>query len=205
MTARGSRAERAFTLLLGAYPAEFRSRFEREMTLVFREQWRDASERGVGFWTEIVWDVARSAPRLRAESLRARWAGDNPIEGTRMKPMAILAVLIGAVQLVGALMEARAGWATYGSSVPVVSVLAMVLAGAMLLGAGVALLRGSRSALTWANVAAIACLGAVVLVRLTFPWMSIFSTVLAIGFPIALLVFLRVSRGAGASRGSMAS
>jgi hypothetical protein len=204
MSARGPLAERAFSMLLLAYPAEFRARFEREMSLVFRAQWRDANERGVRFWTEIVWDVARSAPPLRAESIRAHWVRDIPIEERKMKPMAILTVLIGAVQLVGALMEARAGWSTYGNALPVVSVLTMALAGAVLIGAGIALLRSAPTALTWANVASIACLAAVVVVRLTFPWMSIFSTLLAIGFPIALLLFLRVSSGTGQSGRRMA-
>ena len=204
MSARDDVPERVFALLLHAYPSEFRSRYAREMQLVFRAHWRQASERGVRFWTEVVWDVAQSAPTLRVEALRARWHGHSQAEESKMKPMAMLTVLIGAVQLLGALMEARAGWSTYGSSLSVASVLAMVVASALLLGAGVALLRRTPTALTWAHVAAITCLVAVILVRLTFPWMSIFSTILAVAFPIALLLFLRVSGRAGQSGGRLA-
>ena len=70
MTARP--AERAYALLLRAYPPQFRAAYEREMALCFRDLVRDAGAPGMGFWMMIVADVARSAPALRFDALRAR-------------------------------------------------------------------------------------------------------------------------------------
>jgi hypothetical protein len=186
-------AERVYRLLMRAYPAEFRRRYENEMSLLFRDQRRESTEGALRFWLQLSWDVARSAPALRAESMRSHSGRVFQLEERKMKPMAILAILIGAVELLGAIVEVRAGWPSYGGGLPIVSVLIMMLAALLLLGAGIGLLLRAPAALRWANGSAITCLAAVVLVRLTFPWMSIFSTMLAVGFPIALLLFLRVT------------
>jgi len=184
------RAERAYALLLRAYPAEFRTAYAREMTLVFRELCRQAGTSRVGFWMTIVADVVRSAPTLRAEALRARWNAGSPMEG-RMKPMGILAVLIGLMQSVNAVVELRAGSHTGAQTV---AVLVAVVVGLLLVVAGVAMLRRTRQAATLAQVAAIAWLVLVVLVRVTYAWMSVLSMLLAVVFPIALLVFVRRNR-----------
>jgi hypothetical protein len=191
-------AERAYRLLMRAYPADFRAQYEREMTLAFRDQLRDSRAIGLRFWAEMVWDVARSAPALRVEALRARWHRNILAEDGTMKPMAMLAMVIGAIQGINALIEARAGTAQPGDY----SLLGVVLgfvAAALLVGAGVALLRGGHAGLVWARVSAVACLAMVVLIRVVQPWMSIFGTLLGVGFPIALLLFLQLMRGRGSS------
>ncbi len=105
--------ERAYQLLLRAYPGTFRSAYGREMTLVFRDQCRAAHTRGVRFWTPIIWDVARSAPAQRLEVSRALWHTNfHTGEGATMKmTMAILSILIGAVEAVNSLQEVWVGGA----------------------------------------------------------------------------------------------
>ena len=115
-----------------------------------------------------------------------------------MKPMAILAMVIGAIQGVNALIETRAGTAQPGDY-SLLGVTLGFVAAALLVAAGGVLLRGGRGALAWARVAAVACLAMVVLIRLVQPWMSIFGTLLGVGFPIALLLFLQLTRGRGSS------
>ena len=53
--------ERAYRLLMRAYPADFRAQFEREMTLLFRDQLRDSRVIGVRFWVRWygTWRAAR--------------------------------------------------------------------------------------------------------------------------------------------------
>src|SRR6266571_3381953 len=63
-------AERIYRLLLRAYPPDFRAEYEREMVLLFRDQCRESDVRTIGFWAAVIWDVARSAPALRAEAWR---------------------------------------------------------------------------------------------------------------------------------------
>ena len=88
-------AERVYRLLLRAYPAGFRAEYGREMVLVFRDRRRDESARGIRFWSEMIWDVARSAPALRLDAFRIRWEEDIQTGEEKMRTMAILAVLIG--------------------------------------------------------------------------------------------------------------
>ena len=190
-----SAAERTYQLLLRAYPAGFRAAYAREMTLLFRDQRREPDARGVRFWAELLWDVARSAPALRVEALRARWDRDiQPEEGT-MKPMAILAVLIGAFEALNSLVEAWAGGVVNGDGYSLMWGILGAVAGALLLASGIALLRRATGAAAWARGAAVTCLAVFVFIDLVHPRMSILATVLGIGFPIALLLFLRWGRG----------
>jgi hypothetical protein len=64
------------------------------------------------------------------------------------------------------------------------------LAGALLLIAGVGLLRGTMSGRQTATLASLVSVIMVVGTRLLYPWMSIFSQLIGIGLPIALLVAL---------------
>ena len=98
------------------------------------------------------------------------------------------AVRLGAGTLYGTLKHLlEAGLAEEGGE-------RHVVAGVLLLVAGIALLRGSARAAELAPGAAVTCLVMFVLVGLVRPQMSTFTTLLGIGFPIALL-FLRVTRG----------
>jgi hypothetical protein len=199
-----SAAERAYRLLLRAYPAGFRAAYGREMVLVFRDRRRERGATGARFWAEMVWDVARSAPALRLEAMRGRGGTDmHSGEGT-MRTMAILAMLIGALEAVGALAEGWPGGFANGNGYWLAGVVLMLVAGAMLLAAGIAMLRRTPGAAGWARGAAIMCLAVVVLIRLVQPWMSIFTMLLGIAFPIALLLFLHWTRGRGPSATTMA-
>jgi hypothetical protein len=78
------------------------------------------------------------------------------------------------------------------------------VAGALLLAAGIAMLRRTSNAAALAQGAAITCLLAFVLFGLIISQMSIFSTILGIGFPIALLISLWRTRGHSSSNPRMA-
>ncbi|MFL5620870.1 MAG: hypothetical protein ACJ79A_21015 [Gemmatimonadaceae bacterium] len=194
------RAERTYALLLRAYPRAFRAAFGREMTLCFRDLVRDAGAPGVGFWMMIVADVARSAPALRFDALRARWRSNVRPEERRMKPMGILAVLIGLTQIVNATTELVAGGAAL-ATFPRFAVLLAIAVALLLLAAGIALVRRSPRAPSLARLAAVAWLVLVVITRAVHPWMSVFTLMLAVVFPIVLLVFVWRTRGTGAVNG----
>ena len=184
-----SAAERVYRLLLRAYPAGFRAEYGREMVLVFRDRRREAAARGIRFWWDMIWDVARSAPALRLDAFRIRWEGDIQTGEEKMRTMAILAVLIGVTEAANALAEGWAGGIANGGFW-LAGIILTVVAGTLLVVAGVAMLRRAPGAVPWARAAAITCLTVVVLIRLLQPWMSIFATLLGIVFPIALLLFL---------------
>lgn len=67
-----ARPERFFRFLLKLFPFEFRRDYGREMTLLFRDQCRDA-EGPMGWvrlWGETLADVFKTAPREHADMLR---------------------------------------------------------------------------------------------------------------------------------------
>ena len=185
------RAERAYALLLRAYPESFRAAYGREMVLVFRAMARERGVAAPGLWLEMIADVARTAPGLRAEALRARANQTSRTENGRMKTMGALAVLVGLLQAVNAFVELSAG-GTAGWPGLVVA-MAIVLS-VLLLAAGVALLADASSAPILAQIAAVSWLALVVVVRTVHPWMSILSTLLAVVFPLVLLVYVWTRR-----------
>jgi putative ABC transport system permease protein len=65
-------ADRAFRWLLKLLPWDFRADYGRDMQLTFREQHREATERGTvaALWRQVVADVVRTAPREHAAQLR---------------------------------------------------------------------------------------------------------------------------------------
>lgn len=191
MTAR--RSEQVYALLLRAYPAEFRAAYGREMTLCFRDLRREAGSPGLAFWLQIVNDVARTAPALRVETLRAQLTPSFRMEEGRMKPMGILAVLIGLLQAANAIVELTAGGAGR-SALPTFTVLLAIVVGLLLVAAGVALVRRAPRAVALARIAAVSWLALVVIIRAVHPWMSIFASLLAVAFPIALLAYVWVAR-----------
>jgi hypothetical protein len=192
-------AERAYRLLLRAYPAEFRAEFGREMALVFRDQHRENGAGAVRFWAATLWDVALSAPTLRLAALRVKWNRDTQIGEGKMKPMAILAILIGAMEAINALAEGLAGGLVNRDAASLAALTFAIVAGVLLVVAGIQLLRRSSGAASLARAAAVACLAVFVIITLATPMLSIFSTILGIGFPIALLIFLYWARGRGQS------
>ena len=185
-----SAPERVYALLLRAYPAGFREAYGREMLQLFRDQRREASAREVRFWSAILWDVACSAPGLQLESIRGRWGGDIQIGGAKMKTMAILAVLVGALETLNSLAEIFAGGLVGRGSASMLAMVLAALAPVLLLLSGVALLVRPRRAATLARGAALTCLVVFATIAALQPIFSIASTVLGVGFPIVLLLFL---------------
>jgi hypothetical protein len=194
-----SPAERVYRLLLLAYPSGFRTEYAQQMTLLFRDRRREVGAMRLSFWAAMAWDVVRSAPALRLEAARARWTTNIQMKGGKMKTMATLAILIGAIEVLNSLGEAWAGGIVHHGWPSLVGGAVGVLAGALLAASAIALLRRSPGATALATGAAITCLAVFALVALLRPMFSIFSTILGIGFPIVLLLFLRGARRKGNS------
>src|SRR5438046_9508567 len=98
-------AERIYRLLLRAYPPDFRAEYGREMVLLFRDQCRESDVRTLGFWTAVIYDVARSAPALRMEA----WRRNTRTMEVIMKLAAILTVLLGVLGIANAVVDWVAG------------------------------------------------------------------------------------------------
>ena len=208
-------AQRAYRVLLRAYPADFRARYGREMTLLFRDQLtarRRADDAGnpttaLRFWLAVLGDVACSAPALRAESVRARWhtlLGRSSDRATHFHrrgdimsakgAVAVLAMLGGTFEILNAGADLMAG---SGTGHDVRSQLALGLAalmGGLLVAAGVALMRGGAERLRWTRGAALASLALVAGVLVLYPFMSIFARIVGIAIPLALLLVARPTR-----------
>jgi len=185
-----SAPERVYALLLRAYPAGFREAYGREMLQLFRDQRREVGARGMRFWSAILWDVARSAPALQLDSFRGRWGVDIQTGGATMKAMAILAVVVGALEMLNTLVEAFAGGLAGRSGVSLLALALAALSPALLAASGIALLIRTRGAVTLARGAALTCLVVFATIAALQPIFSIASTVLGVGFSIALLLFL---------------
>ena len=187
-------AERWYRLLLRAYPAPFRAEYAHEMLLAFRQWQRDAAVSAPRFWAAMLWDVARSAPALRLEALRARWSVDLHIMEGAMKAMAILATVVGALEVVNSLVEGIAG-GVHRPGLQLLSVVLGVAGGIVLMVAGIAMLRSGARAFSQAFGMAAACLVAFALIAFVAPVMSGAAMLLGTGFPIVLLAFLFWRRG----------
>jgi hypothetical protein len=189
-----SAAERLYRLLLRAYPPAFRAEYGREMVLLFRDQCREDDMRSLRFWAAVIWDVARSAPVLRAEAWGARGSESTRTLEVIMKLAAMLTVLLGVFVILNAVGEAVPGSRGTMEGAYIVAVALAALAGALILTAGVALQRGAPSARKTASAAALASLVFIVVARLLHPWMSILSLLVGIGVPVALLIVLQWTR-----------
>jgi hypothetical protein len=192
-------AERIYRVLLRAYPPAFRAMYGSEMTQLFRDQYREGDASTPAFWLTVVWDVARSAPALRVEAWRARGRESTRTLGGIMKPIAMLAVLLGVFGTLSAVAEGAAGLRGGISGTYLLTIVLGASAGALLLIAGVALLRRTPSGRQTATIAALASLALFLIARLLFPWMSIFSQLVGIVLPIALLAVLHWPRRRGPS------
>ena len=111
-----------------------------------------------------------------------------------MKTMAILAVLVGAVEMLNSLIEGVAG-GLHRDGLQLLSVALCMAGGVVLVVAGVAMLRRGRRATPQALGAAAACLVAFAIIGIAAPVMSGLSMLLGIGFPIVLLAYLFWRRG----------
>jgi hypothetical protein len=192
-------AERVYRLLLRAYPRSFRSEYGGEMMLLFRDEYRSRNAAALGFWITMVSDVARSATSMWLEELSARAKDYTRIVEVIMKLAGILAVLVGVYGVVNALAEAVPGMRGTLGGAYVVALVLGIIAAALLLTAGAALLRSPVSGRRTAIIASLASLVTVVIARLLFPWMSMLGLVVGIGFPIVLFVALQWPNRSGPS------
>ena len=181
------RAERVYRLLLRAYPAAFRSEYGREMTLLFRDAYRTRDVIPLAFWSAVVWDVAQSATSIWVDVLRERGREYSRTFEVIMKIAGMMAVLIGAYGTLSALAEGAAGMRATVEATHIVSIVLGVVAAALLLMAGAALLRRPVSDERAVTIASMASLAIILIARLTHPWMSVFSQLVGFGLPVALL------------------
>ena len=111
-----------------------------------------------------------------------------------MKTMAILATLVGVLEVVNTLIEGVAGWPH--ADAPWMSSVALgVLGGIVLMVAGVVMIRRGARAASQALGMAAACLVAFVLIGFVAPVMSGLAMLLGLGFPVVLVLFLFWRRG----------
>jgi hypothetical protein len=192
-------AERVYRLLLRAYPRSFRSEYGGEMMLLFRDEYRSRNAAALGFWTTMVCDVVCSATSMWLEVLSARAKDYTRIVEVIMKLAAILAVLLGVYGVVNALAEAVPGMRGTLGGAYILAVVLGIIAAALLLTAGAALLRSPVSGRNTAIIASLASLVTVVIARLLFPWMSMLGMVVGIGFPIVLFAALQWPHRGGPS------
>jgi hypothetical protein len=198
-------ADSVYGLLLRAYPTSFRTEFGTEMAQAFRDQRHEGNKSSLEFWWRMLSDIARSAPRLRLEALRARvGAASNFTEG-KMKAMAILALLIGAVEAQTSVTEGWLGGVRMHDGASLVDSGFGLLAGLLLVVSAVAMLRRSRNAALLAQLSAVACLAIFVSMTLISRRFSMFSTILGISFPLALLLYFRIAGGRGRGMPTTAS
>jgi len=192
-------AERIYRLLLRAYPPDFRAEYGREMVLLFRDQCRESDVRTVGCWARLLCDVARSAPALRVEAWRERGRESTRIMEVIMKLAAMLTVLVGAFGILNAMVEWGAALTGTIGGMHALALVLGVLASALLLGAGAAILRPTQRGLQAARLALFASLVLIVAARLLHPWMSVLSQLVGIGLPVAILIALYWPRRASPS------
>jgi hypothetical protein len=185
---------RIYRFLLRAYPPVFRAEYGPEMTQLFRDQCRMGDAGSLSFWTHLLWDVAQSAPALRVDAWRARGHESTRTLGVIMKLIATLSALLGVFGAVSAVAEGVLGMRQGFGGSYLAAVILGLLAGALLLVAGVGALRGSGPGRRTASRAAIASLVAFLLARLVFGWMSIFAQLVGIVLPLAILAALHWPR-----------
>lgn len=183
-------AERIYRLLLRAYPPDFRAEYGCEMVLLFRDQCQESDVRTVGFWAAVIFDVARSAPALRAEAWRTPGRENTRTIGGIMKLAAMLTVLVGVFGILNAMVEWGAALTGTTGGMHALALVLGVFASALLLTTGVASLRPTQGGRQAARLALFASLVMIVAARLLFPWMSVFSQLVGIGLPVALLIAL---------------
>jgi len=156
------------------------------MVLLFRDQCRESDVRTVGFWARVLWDIARSAPALRAEA----WGESTRTMGVTMKIAAMLTVFAGVLGILNAGVDWGAAYTGTVGGMHALSLALSVFASALLLAAGAAIMRATEQGRQAARLTLLASLVLTVAARLLHPWMSPFSLIVGIGLPVAFLIAL---------------
>jgi hypothetical protein len=189
-----SDGEWLYRLVLQAYPPAFRGSFGREMLLVYRAQRRDGVV-DARYWLACIADAAAAAPRLWMDEL---YEGIIAAQGA-MKTMGILSVIAGLLETANAFVEFRASVFGERDSPSQAVLMGVIATGVLLTIAGLALLFRGYAARRLGWTSAIVCLGTFALMLATRPMMSTAATGLGIAFPLALWIFLYVSRAGAAT------
>ena len=108
--------------------------------------------------------------------------------------VAILSILIGALLTAGGLQELVAQGILNSRLYPLVGGTLGTVAGALLLTAGIALLRQSPRAIDLIRAAALVCVPVFVLIGFVRPLAGWAVTIVGIGFPLFLLAYYRSAR-----------
>jgi hypothetical protein len=110
-----------------------------------------------------------------------------------MKTIAILAVLVGLLELLNTLGAAVGAGRGATSGTTLVLFIATITVAAALVASGVALLARGRRAINFARGAALACLVLFAILAAVRPGFSIAAMLLGIAFPIVMLLVIRRS------------
>ena len=113
-----------------------------------------------------------------------------------MKLAAMLTLSLGALGVLNAGVEWGASQTSSISRAHGLSLMLGVFASALLLGAGVAIMRGTPQGRNGARLALIGSLVMFASARLLFPWMGILAQLIGLGSPVVLLIALYWPRGA---------
>ena len=113
-----------------------------------------------------------------------------------MKLAAILTVLVGVFGILNVMVEWGAGLTGTIGGMHALALVLGVFASALLLAAGAAILRPTQRGRHAPRLALLASLVLIVAARLLHPWMSVFSQLVGIGFPVAILIALSLPRRA---------
>jgi hypothetical protein len=184
-----SEREWSYRLVLWAYPPAFRESFGREMLMVHRAQRRDGIV-DARYWLACIADAIGAAPGLWVEEL----ADSVRATGGTMRTMGVVSMIAGFLETVNSLVEIHAS--AFGQRDPLSqAVLMLVIAtGVLLTVAGLAFFVRGHAARRLGWIGAVACLGTFSLMVATRPMLSLAATGLGIAVPLALWIFLYVSR-----------
>ena len=98
-------SQRLFQLMLLAYPRAFRLEYESEMTQLFRDCRRDIQSSGlvagVSFWLRMIFDVIRTAPVERWETLGKDSETMKNLKTDVIGLLACVAIIVVAFLLLG--------------------------------------------------------------------------------------------------------
>ncbi|MEP6619761.1 MAG: hypothetical protein ABJE47_10605 [bacterium] len=193
------RDERVYRVLLRAYPARFRQEYEHELMLVFREQRRDGGTSDRWYWTALLIDLMCSIAREWHEEVTS----NSPSGIAHLRKFGLAAVLVAAFEVLNTAAEVQAGGFAGRDVLSQAGIVVTMLTMTALLVSGIGLVRGRRAAAPSAGIAAAGCIASFAFIGVVRPMLSVLAMLAGIGFPVALLLWLLVNRGRGASPAQM--